>query len=75
MTAAQYFYIQLPLFIGVTAVSTLTCFWLIPALGLTGAALALILASIVQVVISVGVILHAIHRLPNAQVIAPTDPN
>lgn len=75
MTAAQYFYIQLPLFIGVTAVSTLTCFWLIPALGLTGAALALILASIVQVVISVGVILHAIHKLPNAQVIAPTDPN
>jgi O-antigen/teichoic acid export membrane protein len=75
MTAAQYFHIQLPLFIGVTAVSTLTCFWLIPGLGLIGAALALILASIVQVVISVGVVLYAIHRIPKAQAIIPTGTN
>jgi O-antigen/teichoic acid export membrane protein len=73
MTAAQYFYIQLPLFIGVTAVSSLTCFWLIPSLGLIGAAFALILAAIVQVAISAGVILYAIHRLPNPQDIIPSD--
>jgi O-antigen/teichoic acid export membrane protein len=63
MTAAQHFQIQLPLFISVTTVSALTCLWLIPNIGLNGAAIALILAAVVQAGASLGVILYAIRRI------------
>ena len=63
MTAARYFRIQIPLFIAVTGTSAITCLWLIPILGLQGAAIALILAAIVQVIFSLGVIVHALHKI------------
>ena len=63
MTAARYFRIQMPLFTFATAASALTSFWLIPSLGLKGAAIALIAGAVVEAVFSLGVILHAIHRI------------
>ncbi len=63
MTAARYFRIQMPLFALVTTISATACFWLIPISGLRGAAIALIIASVVQASLSLGVIFHALHRL------------
>ncbi|MEM7130467.1 MAG: oligosaccharide flippase family protein [Chloroflexota bacterium] len=63
MTAARHFRIQLPLFAAVAATTTVACWWLIPTHGLIGAAMALLLASGVQVCISVLVILWIQHSL------------
>jgi O-antigen/teichoic acid export membrane protein len=62
ITAARYFRIQLPLFAAVTTTSAITCLWLLPKLGLLGAAIALIIAAIVQVICSLAVIIHALHK-------------
>jgi O-antigen/teichoic acid export membrane protein len=63
MTAARYFRIQMPLFTSVSAIASVVCLWLIPLWGLQGAAIALIVAAIVQVVFSSGVIIHALHKI------------
>jgi O-antigen/teichoic acid export membrane protein len=63
MTAARYFRIQMPLFTLATATSAATSFWLIPRLGLKGAAIALIIGALVEAVFSLGVIFHAIYRI------------
>jgi len=63
MTAARYFRVQMPLFVLVTGSSATTCFWLIPTQGVRGAAIALIVGAIVQVSITVGVLIHALHKL------------
>jgi O-antigen/teichoic acid export membrane protein len=63
MTAAQYFRVQMPLFILVTGFSALSCFFLIPSQGLIGAAIALIIGAIVQAIFSLGVILYALKKL------------
>ncbi len=63
MTAARYFRVQIPLFITVTATSALGCLWLIPKLGMKGAALALIMAAVVQLLLNSIVIAHAILKL------------
>ncbi|MEG4816460.1 oligosaccharide flippase family protein [Microcoleus sp. K5-D4] len=67
MTAARYFRVQMPLFVLVTGSSAIACLWLIPIMGLQGAALALIVTAIVQTVFSLGVILYALHRLDRYQ--------
>ncbi|MEC4816572.1 MAG: oligosaccharide flippase family protein [Scytonema sp. PMC 1069.18] len=63
MMAARYFRIQIPIFASVTTISAIFCFWLIPNVGLLGAAIALVVGAVVQAGISVGVILHALHKL------------
>ena len=63
MTAARYFRVQMPLFVLVTGSSATTCFWLIPTQGVQGAVIALIVGAIVQVSITVGVLIHALHKL------------
>lgn len=63
MTAARYFRVQMPLFALVTGTSAIACLWLIPAKGVRGAAIALIIAAIVQASFSLGAIAHAIHKL------------
>ncbi|MUG92468.1 oligosaccharide flippase family protein [Scytonema sp. UIC 10036] len=67
MTAAKYFRIQIPIFTLVTTISAMACFWLIPTMGLLGAAIALLLAAIVQVVMSAGVITYALYKLKKHQ--------
>jgi O-antigen/teichoic acid export membrane protein len=63
MTAARYFRVQIPLFMGVTATSALACLWLIPEFGTKGAAFALIMAAIVQLLLNSSVIAHAVFKL------------
>jgi len=48
ITSARYFRIQLPLQVLTTGATALACFWLIPALGLEGAALALIIGNLIR---------------------------
>jgi O-antigen/teichoic acid export membrane protein len=57
----------MPLFVLVTGCSAIACLWLIPIMGLQGAALALIVTAIVQAVFSLGVIVYALHRLDRYQ--------
>jgi O-antigen/teichoic acid export membrane protein len=63
MTAARRFKAQFPLFVGVTAASIVMSWWLIPAYGLKGAALALLISAIIQVVGSAAVVRHALRAL------------
>ncbi|PMB24841.1 polysaccharide biosynthesis protein [Fischerella thermalis CCMEE 5319] len=63
MTAARYFRVQMPLFVAVVSTSAIACLWLLPKLGLLGAAIALIMAAIVQVGISLGVVIYALQKL------------
>ncbi|WP_373543090.1 lipopolysaccharide biosynthesis protein [Chamaesiphon sp.] len=63
ITAARYFRVQIPLFIAVTATSALACLWLIPTMGMRGAALALIMAAFTQLLLNAGVITYAISKL------------
>lgn len=67
MTAARYFRVQTPLFAVVMAISTAACFFLIPTGGLRGAAVALIIAASVQMVCSLGVVVHALRTLSGAR--------
>jgi O-antigen/teichoic acid export membrane protein len=62
LTAARYFRVQLPLFTLVAATSALACFWLIPSFGLLGAALALIISTVVQGLGSAVIIMHALRQ-------------
>jgi O-antigen/teichoic acid export membrane protein len=66
MTAARYFRVQMPLFALVTGSSAISCLWLIPTMGVRGAAIALIVGAVVQASFSLGAIAHAIHRLPKS---------
>ena len=63
ITAARYFRVQMPLFVAVTATSALACLWLIPTMGMKGAALALIMAAAVQLFLNTGVIAYAISKI------------
>lgn len=63
MTAARYFQVQMPLFVLVTGISAIACFWLIPTQGVQGAAIALIIGAIVQAVFSFAVIAYAIYKI------------
>jgi O-antigen/teichoic acid export membrane protein len=70
ITAAQYFRIQIPLFTTVTAISFIICLWLLPKLGLLGAAFALLISTIVQAAISFGIIVYVLHKLDKYQTTA-----
>ena len=72
MTAARYFRVQVPLLLTSMICLALTCLWLIPAQGLIGAAAALMVAAVVNLVMSAGVILHALLSRPHPAHI-PTD--
>ena len=63
MTAARYFRVQLPLFSSVAVVSAIICMWLLPQIGLLGAALSLIGGAVIQLIFSLGVIFHAFRKL------------
>jgi len=62
MTAARYFRPQLPLYITVSLVLTLSCLYLLPTLALQGIAFALIFAAVIEAVISLGVIIYALQQ-------------
>ncbi len=61
MMAARYFAVQMPLYIIVVTAALIACFLLIPTYGLLGAAFAMVIASLVQLLGSLAVILHVFH--------------
>jgi O-antigen/teichoic acid export membrane protein len=63
MTAARYFRVQVPLFALFVGVAALTGVWLIPIYGLLGAAMTLVIATIVRAVGSMIIVLHAMRKL------------
>ncbi len=65
ITAARYFRIQIPLFVVVTSISAISCFWLVPKQGLLGAAIALNISAVVQLGFSLAIVIYALQRLKN----------
>ncbi len=63
MTAARFFRVQMPLFSLVAVTSTIACIWLLPTYGLFGAAIAILCAAIVQLIVSLGIVIYAIHKI------------
>ena len=63
MTAARYFRIQTLLHISAASTSVIVCLWLLPKIGLIGAAIGLLSGAIVQTIFSIGVIFHAVKKL------------
>ena len=63
ITAARYLRVQLPLYLFTTGTVALACFWLVPAFGLEGAAMASIVGELVRLVGSLAVVWHALRSL------------
>jgi O-antigen/teichoic acid export membrane protein len=59
INAARYFRVQTPLFGAVTGSVVLACLWLVPSAGIRGAALAVVVSTLVRVVGTLLVVLHA----------------
>lgn len=59
MTAARYFRVQMPLFAVVAGSAALSCFLLIPTYGLYGAAAAVLITALVQLIGSLAIVIHA----------------
>jgi O-antigen/teichoic acid export membrane protein len=64
MSAARYFRVQLPLFAAVTVTAVLACFWLVPLYGLRGAAMAVIITTVVRAIGSLVIVVYALRALP-----------
>jgi O-antigen/teichoic acid export membrane protein len=60
MTAARYFFVQVPLFVVVGVVTAGACAWLVPTHGLVGAAWAVGLGGLVKLLGSAAVVRHAL---------------
>jgi O-antigen/teichoic acid export membrane protein len=73
VTAARYFRAQLPLFVAVVAVTALGCWWLVPAWGLRGAAVALAISALTQLIGSGLILLYAIRANADAQSLQNVD--
>jgi O-antigen/teichoic acid export membrane protein len=58
ITSARRFAIQVPMFVLVVGSNALACAWLIPSSGLTGAALAMVIAAMVHLAATAGILLH-----------------
>jgi O-antigen/teichoic acid export membrane protein len=64
ITAARYFKVQIPISLTSTICLAAACLWLIPAQGLMGAALALLIGAVAKLFISGAVILYALSVQP-----------
>jgi len=67
MTAARYFKTQLPVFIGVAIILTISSILLIPAYGIWGAAMAIGIARLFQAVGCLVVVVHALRHPPQSE--------
>lgn len=67
MTAVRRLRAQAFLFLAMTVATVGACAWLIPSFGLTGAALATMVTSVIHAVGGLLMVEHALHALPSAQ--------
>jgi O-antigen/teichoic acid export membrane protein len=72
MSAARYFRVQVPLLAAVIVTVALVCLWLIPLHGLRGAAIAVLLSTLVRLGGSLVIVWHALRAIEHA---AQTQPN
>lgn len=63
ITNARYFGSQIPLLAASSSSIALACWWLVPAYGLMGGAVALIIGNMVQLLGSLAIVVHAVHSL------------
>jgi len=63
MTAARFFRVQAPLFAALALLNGLTCLWLVPRMGLTGAALATVVTASAGLALSLAVNVRALRDL------------
>jgi O-antigen/teichoic acid export membrane protein len=71
MTAARYFRVQMPLIAVVTLAAALGCLWLIPQSGLSGAATAVLISTVIRAVGSLAIVayaLKALYRQPEQEI-------
>lgn len=64
MTAARYFAIQPVIFFAVAMANALSCFFLVPLYGALGAAWALGIANLLQLLLCLAVVVAALYRIP-----------
>ena len=62
LTAACQFRIQVPLFAGVIVISLIACVVLVPRLGLTGAAVAVLISSVIQLCASTSLVFRTMFK-------------
>jgi O-antigen/teichoic acid export membrane protein len=65
ITSARCFRVQVPMFLIVVAGNALACAWLVPSRGLAGAALAMVMASVVHLAAASGILLYLFSSHPN----------
>lgn len=70
ITSARYFRIQLPLQLLTTGAVALACYWLVPAAGLAGAAIALIAGNLIRTLGSLAAAWHAQRALVRQSALA-----
>lgn len=74
VTAARYFRSQMPLFVAVVVITAVACYWLVPAYGLYGAALAMCVTALAQLVGRLLILWHALaNRVRAGEVPCPSD--
>src|SRR5579859_201595 len=64
ITSAQCFRIQVPMFLLVVGSNALACTWLVPSIGLQGAALAMVIASLVHLAAACGILVYLFSSHP-----------
>jgi O-antigen/teichoic acid export membrane protein len=62
MTATRYFKVQFPLFLSVTVITVVGSSWLVPRMGMLGAAIALVVAMVAQLAGSLAIMFVALVR-------------
>jgi len=66
LTAARRFKIQFPIFGGLTALTVVLCFWLVPRAGAVGAAQAMLLTGVVQALVMAYAVYRALRHQKRA---------
>ena len=74
MTAARYFRVQVPVLLACLLTNLLACAILVPANGILGAAWAICVTMLVQIVLTMMVIVHALRRIRNNRLQTSKEP-
>ncbi len=68
ITSAQCFRIQVPMFLLVVGSNALACAWLVPSIGLRGAAMAMVIASLVHLAATSGILVYLFSTHPKNEI-------
>jgi O-antigen/teichoic acid export membrane protein len=68
ITSAQCFRIQVPMFLLVVGSNALACAWLVPSIGLRGGAMAMVIASLVHLAATSGILVYLFSTHPKNEI-------